>query len=413
MAPFDLVIKGAHLVNPGRALDLVTDIGIIGGRVAAIEANLAVESTTTVIDARGPGRIVTPGLIDIHAHVAYGAVTDGVGMPCSRVDEAGVGSGVTTIVDGGSCGVSNFGVLPAYVLPDARTDVICFLNVGSFAHTIGGQADILHLDELDAAAIARCVESNPGVVRGFKLRLVGSIMDQHGEAVIARATSIARTHGLPLMVHLGDPRATASPHPDQRRHLTLSLLNQLQAGDIVTHIHTPAIGGIAEDPALLEPALLAARDRGVILDAAVGQGHLSFAFARDQFKRGLFPDTISSDLTARTQRFHSLVECLGKFLAVGYSLTDVIGMCTTNAATALGISDTAGTVEVGRVADLTILDVVYGQFEFLDGSKIPFTGDRAIVPVRTVKRGVTYEPGPATHEWGWLPSSASLSVVAP
>ena len=44
---------------------------------------------------------------------------------------------------------------------------------------------------------------------------------------------------------------------------------------------------------------------------------------------GLYPDTISSDLTAGGQTFHSLLECMAKFMSIGYSLADVITAATT------------------------------------------------------------------------------------
>ena len=132
-----------------------------------------------------------------------------------------------------------------------------------------------------------------------------------------------------------------------------------------------------------------------MLDAAVGQGHLGYATALGQFRRGLRPDTISSDLTERTQRRHSLVECMAKFMAIGYSLPDVIRMTTANAAAAIGMRDSAGAIIVGRQADITILDVVSGPFLFRDGLNQAFAGQQALVPVVTVKGGWPSRRDPA------------------
>lgn len=405
MARLDLLIKAGRVVDPGRGIDQRLDIGISGTRIVSIGAGLPESDAVRVLDVSGPDRIVTPGLIDIHTHVAYGASTAGVGMECSKPDEAGVQSGVTTIVDAGSAGVSNFGVLPAHLLPHAKTDVLCFLNVGSYAHTMSGRADVERIDEVNAHAISLCIENNPALVRGLKLRLVGRIVSECGDALIDAATSIAREHDIPLMVHIGDPRADQRPHPERLRHLTASLLGKLRAGDIVTHLCTPAFGGIDDDPTRLEPLAQEARQRGVIFDAAVGQGHLGYATALGQYQRGLRPDTISSDLTGRTQRLHSLVECMSKFMAIGYSLPDVVRMTTVNAASAIKLADSAGAVAVGRQADITILDVISGSFEFRDAHRRAFTGRRAIVPVLTVKAGAVHEPGPGPHPWGWLPAA--------
>jgi dihydroorotase len=405
-ARLDLLLKAGRVIDPGRGIDQRLDIGIAGSRIAAVSAGIPESDARQVLDASGQDRIVVPGLIDIHAHVAYGASTAGVGMPCCKPDEAGVESGVTTLVDAGSLGVSNFGVLPAHLLPGARTDVLCFLNVGSYAHTMPGRADVESLDEIDARAISVCIEGNPGIVRGLKLRLVGAIMDDQGEAVIDVATAIAREHELPLMTHIGDPRASQRPDPGRMRDVTAALLRKLRAGDIVTHLCTPAPGGIDQDPSLLEPLVREARQRGVIMDAAVGQGHLGYAAALGQYRRGLRPDTISSDLTERTGRLHSLVECMSKFMAIGYSLPDVVRMTTSNAARAVSLQDSAGAIAVGRQADLTVLDVVDGPFTFRDARKEAFAGQLALTPVRTIKAGACHSPGPGPHPWGWLPGPA-------
>lgn len=406
MALLDLLIRGGRVVDPGRAVDKHLDIGIADGRIAALSPRIPASDAVAVLDTAGPDRIVVPGLVDIHTHVAYGASTAGVGMPCSKPDEAGVNSGVTTLVDAGSLGVSNFGVLPAHVLPEATTDVLCFLNVGSYAHTLPGRADVDRHDDVDAEAISRCIEHHPGLVRGLKLRLVGQFMGEQGDAVIAVTAEIARAHSLPLMVHIGDPRAAERGQAGLMQALTVTLLGHLRAGDILTHICTPAPGGIGSEPATTEPLVLEARRRGVVLDAAVGQGHLGYATALGQYQRELYPDTISSDLTGRTARFHSLVECMAKFMAIGYSIPEVIRMTSANAAAAVGLSNRAGTIAVGRQADITVLDVVRGSFQFRDGLGQLFTGHQAFVPVATVKAGTVHQPGPGPHPWGWLPAAA-------
>jgi dihydroorotase len=402
---FDLVVRG-HVLDPGTGLDGRMDIGVTGGRIAAIAPELDATGAGKVLDVRGSGRYVVPGLIDIHTHVAHGATTAGVGMGCCDPDVVGVGSGVTTLVDAGSVGVANIGVFPVHILPKARTRVTVFVNAGRYAHTMPGPADFASLGDLDASAIAKCVEHNPGLVGGVKVRLVGELVTERGEDVIRRSKAIAREHGVPLMVHIGDMKAAQRPRVERMGEVTRYLLDALEPGDVLTHLCTPNPGGVMDDFDASLKLLNEVRARGVVLDPAIGMGNFGYAVAREQADRGLMPDTISSDVTSMGQSFHSLVECMAKFMAVGYTFADVVAMTTGRAAAAIGRQDDLGAVAVGREADLTVLDLVSGDFTFTDTTKATFRGEHGIVPVHTVRAGDLVPPVWGTHPWGWLPAAA-------
>ena len=158
----------------------------------------------------------------------------------------------------------------------------------------------------------------------------------------------------------------------------------------------------------LMPELQEARNRGVVLDPALGAGNFGIDVARQQAELGLVPDTISSDLTAmgRGRVVYSLMECMGRFMAAGYTVEDMVRMSTVNAAKALGMSDELGAIAVGREADITIFDVVNGKWKFIDTTQKEFTGDKAMVPVQTIKAGEAFAPDWGPHPWGWLPPEA-------
>jgi dihydroorotase len=403
---FDLLIKGGHVLDPGQNINGRRDIGIVDGRIAAVAPDLPATEAKRLVQIIGDNRYVTPGLIDIHTHVAYGATTPGVGMACCDPDQIGVRAGVTTVLDCGSVGVANIGVLAAHVMPHAKTRVIPFVNVGSYAHTMPTVADVSTLEEVDAAAIASCIEASPGFIKGLKLRLVGPVAQHQGQELIRRSKDIARAHGLPLMVHIGDRFADF----DQARQVTRYLLNSFEPGDILTHLGTPHAGGIMADAARtrLLPELLESRARGVVLDPALGAGNFGFDLVCHQADIGLYPDTISSDLTAngRGRVVFSLMECMGRFMAAGYTVEDMIRMSTINAARAIGMADQIGTLAVGYAADITVLDVANGRWKFTDTLQHTFTGDKALVPVLTVRAGEVFEPEWGPHPWGWLPEEA-------
>lgn len=405
--PYDLLIKGGHVLDPGQGLDAKLDIAVTDGRIAAIEPNIDAAEARRVVEVKGDNRYVTPGLIDIHTHVAYGATTPGVGMGCCDPDQVGVRAGTTTVLDCGSVGVANIGVLQAHVIPRARTRIIPFVNVGSYAHTMPGFADVNSLDEVNAKAIASAIEASSGFIKGLKLRMVGDVARHQYEELVTLCKQISREHHIPLMVHIGDMRAEDY---DKASKATRFLLDSFDEGDILTHLATPNPGGVMADEARsqLIPELQEARNRGVVLDPALGAGNFGFDVARTQADLGLIPDTISSDLTAggRGRVVYSLMECMGRFMAVGYSVADMIRMSTANAAKALGLQDEIGALKVGREADITVLDVVNGKWKFIDTTQKEFTGEKAMRPVVTVRAGEVFTPEWGPHPWGWLPPEA-------
>jgi dihydroorotase len=404
---YDLLIKGGHVLDPGQDLDAPLDIAITGGKIAKIAADIEPEDAARVIEVRGPGRHVVPGLIDLHTHVANGAVTRGVGMGNCDADDIGVRSGVTTVADCGSVGVANLGVFPAHILPTAKTRIITLVNAGSHAHTMPGPADVSSLSDINRDALVKAAEHNPGLIAGVKLRIVGPAFQAAGEEIITAAKAAARDLGVPLMVHIGDFTARDEASAARRGELTRFLLKSFEPGDILTHLCTPNSGRVLDQAGRPYPEVAEARASGVVLDSALGRGNFGIEVARRQADLGLFPDTISSDLTALGQTFHSLLECMAKFMSIGYTLADVVKATTANAASALGLAREIGSISVGRAADLSIIDVVEGDFTFTDTTGKQFRGRHGLVPVRTLKAGEEFSPGWGTHPWGWLPASAA------
>jgi dihydroorotase len=321
-------------------------------------------------------------------------------------DDIGVRSGVTTVVDCGSVGVANLGVFPAHILPKASTRVAVMVNAGSHAHTMPGPADVSSLDDINRDALQKAAEHNPGLIAGVKLRIVGPVFQTLGEDIITAAKAAATDLGVPLMVHIGDRAASDEASAARRAELTRFVLRTFEPGDILTHLCTPNSGRVLDPAGNPYPEVAEARANGVVLDSALGRGNFGIEVARRQADLGLYPDTISSDLTAGGRTFHSLLECMAKFMSIGYSLADVVAAATGSAAAALGREDELGAIAIGRDADLSVIDVVEGDFTFTDTTGQAFSGGYGLVPVHTVKAGEEFSPGWGTHPWGWLPASA-------
>jgi dihydroorotase len=403
--PYDLLITGGRVFDPGRGLDGVLDVGITDGRIAAIAPGLEARDATRVMQL-SPDRYVVPGLIDVHTHVMYGSQTPGVNWQASPPDVAGVISGVTTVLDAGTVGAWNFGIYPLYIENTTKTRLIAFLNIGRVG--IVGQPlfrpDVYHPDEVDLDATIRACAAHAHAIKGIKLRLVGPVIDAYGRELIDKARTAARETGLPLMVHIGDLLThNAAKAPE----LTRYLLRVLEPGDIVTHVCTAHPGSVLDHDKRVIPELWEARDRGVFFDPASGRNNFSADVCRRLADQGFHPDTISTDMSTpgRSLIVFSLVECMAKFLALGYSLAQVITMTTANAARVLGMEQEIGALEVGRVADLTVLDVVEGRWQFVDAFGETFPGEQAIVPVQTIRAGELIAPDWGPHPWGWLPQA--------
>lgn len=405
---YDLVIKGGRVFDPGQGLNEVLDIAITAGRIAAIQKDIPVSEGKRHIVVKGPNRYVIPGLIDLHTHVAYGVQTPGVNWQAAHPELAGVHSGVTTVVDCGTTGAYNFGIVPTHIIGKTRTRLICFLNIGSYGLLTqplhAPRPEVVEPKDIDLDSLEKCIETHRGIIKGIKVRLVGPAIDTMGEQLIRAAKEASRNLHLPVMVHIGDLFRTAKHAPA----LTRFLLKNLDPRDIVTHICTAHAGGLLDESGRVIPEVQEARARGVIMDPASGRNNFNYHVAQLQAEQGFHPDTISTDMSTpgRGSIVFSLMESMAKFMALGYTLEQVVRMTTANPARALGMEDTLGAIAVGREADLTIMDMVTGTWRFTDAWRQPFTGDNALVPVHTVRAGELIAPDWGPHPWGWLPEEA-------
>jgi dihydroorotase len=216
------------------------------------------------------------------------------------------------------------------------------------------------------------------------------------------AKRAARESGVPMMVHIGDTTKRYDPS------IIRELLPLLESGDIVTHLFTPNPGGVLDSSGKVVPEARELADRGVWLDTAHGRMNFGFDVARKVLEQGLVPHCISTDLTipGRRQSVHSLVEMMGRFLGLGFTLEQVITMCTANPARAIGEQDRLGNLQVGRQADISVLELRHGDWVVYDTIGDSMRIDHAVVPVLSVKRGQVFEAEWGPRPWGWEPARA-------
>jgi dihydroorotase len=362
-AAYDLIIKGGLVIDPSIGLDAVRDVGILGGRIAAVEPNLAADATET-IDARG--KIVAPGLIDIHTHAGRSKE----GPQLALLD------GVTGWVDAGSGGADNIDQVAA-VARGAPQIGRALVNISRTGVSAGGELHDINLANVALAqgAIAR----NRDVVIGVKARLSENVAGPNDLEALRRAQEAAAPFNLPVMIHIGQ---TVSP--------MRAILPLLKRGDIVTHMYAPAPNGILDDQGRLFSDVTAARRRGVIFDFGNGVAdHFDWPTVERAVKQGFWPDTFSTDwnVMSKTTGVVDFPNVISKFIMFGMPLSQVIACATVNAARVFPSFDNRGTLNVGAPADVAMLELREGTFEFLDNYKGTRTGRQRLFPAGTVLEG--------------------------
>ena len=372
----DLVLKGGKVIDPSQDLDRVTDIAFAGGKVVAIGDNLAGKDTRDVA-----GKIVAPGLIDLHTHVYWGGTS--LGVAAELLARTG---GVTTFIDAGSAGPGNFHGFRKHVIEPSPVRILPYLNVafpGIFAFSksvmVGECSDMRLIDAREAVRVAR---ENKDLVLGIKVRVGKSASGTSGIMPLDIALDVAEETGLPVMAHLD-----ASP---PARH---EVMSRLRPGDVLTHCFRPFPNAPVRPDGKVREEILAARARGVIFDIGHGAGSFGFGTARGMLQAGFLPDAISSDvhITSIDGPAYDLLTTMSKFLCLGVELATVIKLATVGPAKAIKRPD-LGTLKVGSVGDATVIDLKAGKHDYADSLGERLTGDKRLLSAGVVLAGKWWHP---------------------
>jgi dihydroorotase len=365
---YDLIIKGGRVIDPGGKLNEINDVAIAGGHIAAIDPHIPADAPET-IDARG--KLVVPGLIDIHTHAAR--VSDGPAL-C-------LADGVTGLIDAGSQGADRISEVIA-IAKAAPQPCRVLINIGRAG--ILPEGDTMDISRADVAAAREAIGRNREMIVGVKARLSRDVAGANDFEVLRRAQEVASSFKLPVMIHMGQ---TVSPLP--------KLLALLKRGDIVTHMFAPPPNSIIDDSGHILPEVMAARRRGVRFDLGNGRtGHLRWDMAERVLQAGFLPDTFSTDWTpeGRTAQVIDFPNVMSKFLMLGMSLDQVVACATVNASRAFPVFSNRGTLRMGAPADIAMLELKGGSFEFVDNFGNKRTGGQRLFPSATVLGGKPVAP---------------------
>lgn len=355
---------GTLCIQHGRIWDgqrfLSGDVWIENGIIAQV-GGVCTAQADYVIDAAGC--LVTPGLVDVHAHIRglspdFGTPVEASGFPfgVTAAAEAGASHGDAAMMD--AFAVKTWAFVAAPVQDN--------------------QADFSGTEE----ALARYGRRAIGLKLFFDTS-GGQVRD--GQA-LRQVCGYARARGLKVMVHT---TGTPIPMPE--------VLDCLAPGDICTHAYHGAPNTAAEDGF---QALRAAKARGVVIDAGLAGGvHLDYQVAAAALKAGAAPSTVSTDIT-RLSAFkrggrYGMTQCMSIMRTLGMEEEALLRSVTWDAAKALGCEDSCGLLAPGRAGDAAVLAYGGCPFDYTDnwGNRLQY--DKGYLCLYTVADGeVVYRHRP-------------------
>jgi dihydroorotase len=382
---YDLLLKGAHVIDPKNKISAVRDVAIRDGLIAEVAVNIPAAQAKKVVNVSG--LFLTPGLIDLHAHVFAGAggVALAGGHTSIYPDDFALRVGVTTVVDAGSSGRRNFAEFKKVVIDRARTRVLVFLNIGGVG--MPGDAQEQNVSDMDAKAAADLAIANRDTIVGIK------VAHYRGPdwTPVERGVEAGALANIPVMIDFGEFRP--------ERPFQELVLKKLRPGDIYTHCFYVPVP-ILDDKGKLLPYLFEARKRGVIFDVGHGGAAFEFRQAVPAVKQGFPPDSISTDVHSGSLNagMKDQLNVMSKFLNMGMTLDDVIYRSTWNPARIIH-REQLGHLSIGAIADIAVLRVEKGKYAFVDSWGARMDGTQRLVNELTVASGrVVYDLNGITRE---------------
>ncbi len=368
---FDTVVKNGIVIDPSTASQSRADIGVKNGIIEEVTKEISEREASLTVDAKG--KMVMPGLVDLHVHVFEGVSHYGI-----NADQYCLKSGATTVLDAGSAGADTFYGFRRYVIDVSETRIFAMLNISSMGmiSPVVGELEEIRFADVQKA-VSTC-EKNRDVIMGIKVRLSKHLVGNNGLLPLKKAKEASEATGRPIMVHVGD---TPGPLGE--------ILNEMRKGDVLTHCFTGLPHGILGPRGEVIAEARSAVERGVILDVGHGQGSFAFEIARKAIQQGVEPKTISSDLHTYNINgpVFDLLTTASKFMHLGLPMNHVLEKITSIPAKFLGLQDKVGTVKAGAFADLVLVELERGEFLFEDSYKNKETAKERMRPLMVMKGG--------------------------
>jgi len=367
---YDLVIRNGELRDPSLGLRRRADLGIANGRIAAIEDSLPAAQAVNVIDASG--RMVCPGLVDLHTHCYFGA--SGLGIDPNPVAAR---SGVTTWVDAGTFSHDQAAGFRRYIVEPARVRVFGFVYL--YPSDRNPDNDVLKYVRSHMKPTAEVIAANRDILLGVKVQVGSNMSGRYSPDLFRIARELCDAHQLPMMAHI----SFAPPSTDE-------VMDNMRPGDIITHCYNRHTLGIIDENGKVRASVRRARERGVWFDIGHGNGSFNFEAARKAIDDGFMADTISTDIYNLNIRgpVYDMPTTMSKLLHLGWSFDDVLLRSTANPGRIVNRVPMLGTLQVGAPADVSILSIEEGEFPLVDSQKNVVRARQRIVCHAAISRGI-------------------------
>lgn len=368
---WDLLIRGGHVIDPKNGINGPMDVAIFDGRIAKVGRNLPPDEARRVVDARG--YYVTPGLIDVHAHIFFGSTSRAFADGSSSVwpDHMSFRAGITTMVDPGNAGWRNFEMFKENVIDQSATRVLAFINI--VGHGLRGDTYNNDFNDMDVERTLQMVRKYPDLIVGTK---IGHVREGY-KVAFDRAMEVSRRSDRPLLLECNLPELEVE-----------EVLGMLRPGDIFTHAYEPGRRSLLDGSNRIYDYVWKAEERGILFD--VGHGGASFRFSQaiPSVEQGFWPYTFGTDLHRNSMNggMKDMLNVMSKFLNMGMELEEVIRAATWNSALSVKRED-LGHLSEGAEADVAILSLRHGNYGFVDSRGFRLDGDRKLMAELTIRAG--------------------------
>lgn len=367
---YDILLKGGTVIDPAQGLNTRCDVAIVDGTIGAIDTDIPKDAAIQTVSVKN--QYVTPGLIDIHTHVYYGVTTWGI-----KADEVCPISGTTTFVDAGSASWATFPGFREFIVEPAQTHILNYVHISGIGLVYGPVGEMYDLAYADPDLVADTLKSNQDITVGVKVRQGKGQVGDNGVEPLKLAINAAEQANTPVMCHIG----AGIPLPD--------VLELMRPGDVITHCFQGNGDNIIDNKGKIIPEAWKAQQNGVIFDVGHGAGSFRYEVAQRAMEQGFISDVISTDLHTGNINgpVYDLPTTLSKLMHLGLTLEEVIEKATINAAKTIKRENQLGHLKIGTTADVAVLDVHDGTFEFYDAHNTKFVGSQKINAVLTIREG--------------------------
>ena len=408
---YDLLLSGGFVIDPRNNVNQICDVAVKDGKIALVAPNIDRSSAAEQINVSG--KLITPGLIDTHAHV-FEYVTGRFGL---EADMCGVDSGVTTLIDQGGPSCMTLPAFREYVVNPKKSRIFTYLS----SYLVGGMEghyypSLYKPDCVDVAATVKSALANPDIVKGFKAHAELGGFARWGIEVIRQATEIGAQAKLPIYIHFGQlwPLPADGDNGIDADTILAQVVPLLKKGDILAHPFTRHPGGFVDRKGKVHAIVQEAIAKGLKIDVGHGS-HFSYKMAQIALQAGIVPDTLGADMhgynttipkpsMAGTPDEHSdkdhmffgqvkfsLVSAMTAMLALGIPIEHVVAMSSWNPQRYFGLPDDIGHLGVGALADISVLNDDRGRFELIDNEGTKITSDRMLTPAFCFRDGIRHD----------------------